>query len=174
MVEAILFASPAPIAMTELRRRLPADADVEAALESLRARYAGRGVTLARAGGAWAFRTAPDLAALFAETAVETRRLSRAGVETLAVIAYHAPVTRAEIEAMRGVAVSRGTVDLLVEMGWVRVGPRRRTPGRPVTYLTTDGFLDHFGLESAGDLPGLSDLRATGFIAGPEGRSPDS
>ncbi|MBY0138596.1 SMC-Scp complex subunit ScpB [Paracoccus yeei] len=164
MVEAILFASARPMTLREIGQRLPAGCDAGEALRLLRARYEGRGVHLARVGDAWAFRTAADLAFLMQEEAVETRRLSRATTETLAIIAYHQPVTRAEIEEIRGVAVSRGTLDQLIELEWVRLGRRRQTPGRPVTFVVTETFLDHFGLESARDLPGLAELRAAGLL----------
>jgi segregation and condensation protein B len=176
MVEALLFASPKPLNSRELAERLPEGADVAEALARLRALYAGRGVELVRVGQGWAFRSAPDLGHLMHREVVETRKLSRAAIETLAIVAYHQPVTRAEIEEIRGVAVSKGTVDLLIEMGWVRVGRRRESPGRPVTFVTTEGFLDHFGLESAGDLPGLAELRASGLLdarAAPGGAEPD-
>ena len=164
MVEAILFASARPMTLREIGQRLPAGCDAGEALRLLRARYEGRGVHLARVGDAWAFRTAADLAFLMQEEAVETRRLSRAATETLAIIAYHQPVTRAEIEEIRGVAVSRGTLDQLIELEWVRLGRRRQTPGRPVTFVVTETFLDHFGLESARDLPGLAELRVAGLL----------
>ena len=150
--------------LREIGQRLPAGCDAGEALRLLRARYEGRGVHLARVGDAWAFRTAADLAFLMQEEAVETRRLSRAATETLAIIAYHQPVTRAEIEEIRGVAVSRGTLDQLIELEWVRLGRRRQTPGRPVTFVVTETFLDHFGLESARDLPGLAELRVAGLL----------
>lgn len=164
MVEAVLFASSVPVTLTELAGRLPHGADPAAALARLQQRYEGRGVELARVGEAWAFRTAPDLGFLMRRETVETRRLSRAALETLAIIAYHEPVTRAEIEEIRGVAVSRGTLDTLIEMGWVRIGRRRQTPGRPVTFAITPVFLDHFGLETTRDLPGLKELRAAGLL----------
>lgn len=164
MVEALLFASPEPMAVRALAERLPEGADLADALARLRARYAGRGVRLVRVGEAWAFRTAPDLHHLFGAELVERRKLSRAAIETLAIVAYHAPVTRTEIEEIRGVAVSRGTLDQLLDLGWIRFGKRRETPGRPVTFLVTDVFLDHFGLESARDLPGLAELRASGLL----------
>ena len=164
MVEAILFASARPMTLREIGQRLPAGCDAGEALRLLRARYEGRGVHLARVGDAWAFRTAADLAFLMQEEAVETRRLSRAATETLAIIAYHQPVTRAEIEEIRGVAVSRGTLDQLIEIGWVRLGRRRQSPGRPVTFVVTEAFLDHFGLASTRDLPGLAELRAAGLL----------
>ncbi|KRW93242.1 SMC-Scp complex subunit ScpB [Paracoccus sp. MKU1] len=164
MVEAILFASAEPMSQREIAARLPAGCDAGEALRALRARYEGRGVQLARVGDAWAFRTAADLGFLMQESVVESRRLSRAATETLAIIAYHQPVTRAEIEEIRGVAVSRGTLDQLIELDWVRIGRRRQTPGRPVTFVVTETFLDHFGLESARDLPGLAELRAAGLL----------
>ena len=164
MVEALLFASAQPMTLRELADRLPAGSDPAEALRRLRARYAGRGIELERVGDAWAFRTAADLSFLMQEQVVETRRLSRAATETLAIVAYHQPVTRAEIEEIRGVAVSRGTLDQLIEIGWVRVGRRRQSPGRPVTFVVTDAFLDHFALESTRDLPGLSELRAAGLL----------
>lgn len=165
MVEALLFASAQPMTLRDLVARLPAGSDPSEALRRLRARYAGRGVELERVGDAWAFRTAPDLGFLMQEEVVEARRLSRAATETLAIVAYHQPVTRAEIEEIRGVAVSRGTLDQLIETGWVRLGRRRQTPGRPVTFVVTEAFLDHFGLASTQDLPGLAELRAAGLLA---------
>jgi len=167
MVEAILFAAREPLPTARIAERLPPGCDPRAALARLQRRYEGRGVNLVRAGGAWAFRTAPDLRFLLSRDVVETRKLSRAGIETLAIVAYHGPVTRTEIEEIRGVSVSKGTLDQLVELGWVRLGRRRETPGRPATFVTTDAFLDQFGLESASDLPGLADLRAAGFLGDP-------
>ncbi|SFA76980.1 condensin subunit ScpB [Poseidonocella pacifica] len=164
MVEAILFATPAPVTVSELTGRMPHGSDPATALAHLRKRYEGRGVRLVRVGEAWAMRTAPDLGYLMQKETVETRKLSRAAVETLAIIAYHQPVTRAEIEEIRGVSVSRGTVDQLLEMGWIRFGRRKMTPGRPATFVVTQEFLDHFGLESARDLPGLKELRAAGLL----------
>ncbi|HHY01672.1 MAG TPA: SMC-Scp complex subunit ScpB [Paracoccus sp.] len=172
MVEALLFASAQPLGLQDLARRMPAGSDPAEALRRLRARYAGRGVELLRVGDAWAFRTAADLGFLMQEEVVETRRLSRAGTETLAIVAYHQPVTRAEIEEIRGVSVSRGTLDQLIEMGWVRLGRRRQTPGRPVTFVVTEAFLDHFGLASASDLPGLAELRASGLLDSRPGAMP--
>jgi segregation and condensation protein B len=166
MVEALLFASAEPMRLQQIRDRLPEGADAAQALESLRRRYQGRGVNLVRVGEAWAFRTAPDLGHLMRREAEDSRRLSRAATETLAIIAYHQPVTRAEIEEIRGVAVSRGTLDLLLELDWIKLGRRRETPGRPVTFVTTQAFLDHFGLESPKDLPGLKELRAAGLLEG--------
>lgn len=164
MVEALLFASAAPMTQRDLAARMPTGSDPAEALRLLGIRYAGRGVELARVGDAWAFRTAADLGFLMQDEVVETRRLSRAATETLAIVAYHQPVTRAEIEEIRGVAVSRGTLDQLIEMGWVRLGRRRQTPGRPVTFVVTDSFLDHFGLGSTRDLPGLTELQAAGLL----------
>jgi segregation and condensation protein B len=164
MVEAILFASAEPVTVAELNARMPHGADAARVLPELQRRYEGRGVRLVRVGDAWAIRTAPDLGFLMQKETVETRKLSRAAIETLAIIAYHQPATRAEIEEIRGVAVSRGTVDQLLELDWIRFGRRRETPGRPVTYVTTRAFLDHFGLASAKDLPGLSELRAAGLL----------
>lgn len=176
MVEAILFASAEPVTVSELNSRMPHGADAAEALVHLRKRYEGRGVHVVRVGDAWAMRTASDLGFLMQKETVETRKLSRAAIETLAIIAYHQPCTRAEIEEIRGVSVSRGTIDQLIEMEWIRFGRRRMTPGRPVTYVVTADFLDHFGLESARDLPGLKELRAAGLLesrpapgpAGPE------
>lgn len=164
MVEAILFASSAPVTVRDLAQRLPTGCDPAEALAGLRRTYADRGVVLERIGDGYAFRTAPDLSFLMRTETVEQRRLSRAAIETLAIIAYHQPVTRAEIEEIRGVAVSRGTLDQLIEMEWVRIGRRRMTPGRPATFVVTETFLDHFGLESARDLPGLAELRAAGLL----------
>lgn len=164
MVEAVLFASAEPVSVAELEGRLPHGSDPAEALAHLRRRYEGRGVALVKVGDAYAFRTAPDLGHLMRRETVETRKLSRAAIETLAIVAYHQPVTRAEIEEIRGVAVSRGTVDQLMEMEWIRLGRRRMTPGRPVTFVVTETFLDHFGLESARDLPGIKELRAAGLL----------
>ena len=164
MVEAILFASAEPVTTKELSARMPHGSDPAEALVYLRKRYAGRGVHVVKVGDAWAMRTAPDLGFLMSRETVETRKLSRAAIETLAIIAYHQPVTRAEIEEIRGVSVSRGTVDQLLEMEWIRFGRRKMTPGRPVTFVVTQEFLDHFGLESARDLPGLKELRAAGLL----------
>ncbi|WP_084863888.1 SMC-Scp complex subunit ScpB [Salibaculum halophilum] len=164
MVEAVLFASADPVTVRDLAGRMPNGSDPATALEHLRRRYEGRGVRVVRVGEAWALRTAPDLGFLMQKETVEVRKLSRAAMETLAIIAYHQPVTRAEIEEIRGVSVSRGTIDQLIEMGWIRFGRRRATPGRPVTFIVTEAFLDHFGLESARDLPGLKELRAAGLL----------
>ena len=164
MIEAILFACAAPLTLSQISERLPPGCDPAEALVHLRSRYTGRGVNLLRVGDAYALRTAPDLAWLMQTERLETRKLSRAAIETLAIIAYHQPVTRAEIEESRGVAVSRGTIDQLLELEWIRLGRRRMTPGRPVTFVVTEEFLDHFGLESARDLPGLKELREAGLL----------
>ncbi|WP_210356671.1 SMC-Scp complex subunit ScpB [Sphingomonas beigongshangi] len=162
-VEALLFASTEPLSLDSLRAYV-GGGDVRAALERLEADYAGRGVALVRRGDRWHFQTASDLAHLLRRDREEPRRLSRAGVETLAIIAYHEPVTRAEIEAIRGVQISKGTLDVLMEAGWVRPAGRREVPGRPLLYATTPAFLAHFGLASRRDLPGLDDLRAAGLL----------
>ncbi|MEO3414048.1 SMC-Scp complex subunit ScpB [Roseovarius sp. CAU 1744] len=164
MCEAILFATAEPITVRELESRMPHGSDAAEALVHLRKRYEGRGVNLVKVGDAWAMRTAADLGFLMQRETIETRKLSRAATETLAIIAYHQPVTRAEIEEIRGVSVSRGTVDQLLEMEWIRFGRRKMTPGRPVTFVVTQTFLDHFGLESARDLPGLKELRSAGLL----------
>lgn len=164
MVEAMLFASAEPMTSEEMAGRMPHGTDVSEALVHLRKRYEGRGVHVVKVGNGWAMRTAGDLGFLMSRERRETRKLSRAAIETLAIVAYHQPVTRAEIEEIRGVSVSRGTVDLLLELDWIRLGRRRMTPGRPVTFVTTQEFLDHFGLESARDLPGLKELRASGLL----------
>jgi segregation and condensation protein B len=164
MVEAILFATAEPVTISELESRMPHGCDPAEALQYLRKRYEGRGVRVVRTGDAWAIRTAPDLGFLMQKETVETRKLSRAAIETLAIVSYHQPITRAEIEEIRGVSVSRGTVDQLIEPGWLRFGRRKMTPGRPVTVVVTQVFLDHFGLESARDLPGLKELRAAGLL----------
>lgn len=164
MIEAVLFASAEPVSVNELTARLPEGCDAAEALAHLRRRYAGRGVTLVKVGDSYAMRTAPDLGWLMRTEQVETRRLSRAAIETLAIIAYHQPVTRAEIEEIRGVSLSRGTVDQLMELGWIRFGRRRLTPGRPLTFVCTEAFLDHFGLESPRDLPGIKELRDAGLL----------
>ncbi|MFT4620088.1 MAG: segregation and condensation protein B [Sulfitobacter sp.] len=164
MVEAMLFASSDPLSVANMAARMPHGCDAAEAVQHLRRRYTGRGVQIVRVGEAWAVRTASDLSFLMQSEVVETRKLSRAAIETLAIIAYHQPVTRAEIEEIRGVSVSRGTLDQLIELGWIRFGRRRMTPGRPVTFVATPEFLDHFGLETARDLPGLAELRAAGLL----------
>ena len=162
-IEATLFASPEPLSATELREHV-GEGDIEAALGQLAAHYEGHGVELVERGGNWHFQTAPDLAHLLRRTREEPRRLSRAATETLAIIAYHEPVSRAEIEAIRGVHISKGTLDVLMEAGWVRTAGRRESPGRPLLYATTQEFLTHFGLGSRRDLPGIDDLRAAGLL----------
>ena len=164
MVEAVLFASAEPVTIADLEARMPHGSNAAQAVDSLQKRYEGRGVHVVRVGEAWAIRTAPDLGFLMRKETVETRKLSRAAIETLAIVAYHQPCTRTEIEEIRGVSVSRGTIDQLLEMEWVRLGRRRMTPGRPVTFVVTPEFLDYFGLENARDLPGLKELRAAGLL----------
>jgi segregation and condensation protein B len=164
LVEALLFAASEPLDEKTLAKHLPAGVDVRATLKRLQVEYAPRGVNLVRVGNKWTFRTANDLAWLLTHEAVEPKKLSRAAIETLAIVAYHQPVTRAEIEDIRGVMVSKGTIDSLMEVGWVRIRGRRRTPGRPVTYGATEAFLTHFGLESISDLPGMDELKAAGFL----------
>ncbi len=164
MVEALLFASADPLGAEELAAQLPEGLDIGALISELQQAYAGRGVNLVSVAGKWAFRTADDLAFLLRREANEQKKLSRAALETLAIIAYHQPVTRAEIEEVRGVSTSKGTLDVLLETGWIRMRGRRRTPGRPVTYGTTEGFLDHFGLDEVRDLPGLEELRGAGLL----------
>ncbi len=164
MVEALLFAADEPLDEANLAARLPDGAEVPALLAALAERYADSGVNLVRVAGKWALRTAPDLKFLLERQVTMPRRLSRAAVETLAIIAYSQPVTRAEIEEIRGVGLSRGTLDLLLETGWVRLRGRRRSPGRPATWGTSEEFLEHFGLESVDDLPGLDELKAAGML----------
>jgi segregation and condensation protein B len=166
ILEALLFASTTPLSASEVSVYLGEGADTEALLRQLQLQYAGRGVNLVRRGDGWSFRTAEDLGFLLRREQVETRPLSRAALETLAIIAYHQPATRAEVEEVRGVGTGKGTLDLLMEAGWVRLRGRRRSPGRPVTYGTTPAFLDHFGLESLGDLPGLDELKGAGLLSG--------
>lgn len=164
LLEALLFASAEPLSARELHERMPEGADVGGALLALQEDYAERGVTLVEMEGKWAFRTATDLAEMLQLDREEERKLSRAALETLAIVAYHQPVTRAEIENIRGVATHRGTLDILLEAGWIKTGRRRETPGRPVTWVTTTGFMDHFALESMTDLPGLDELKASGLL----------
>lgn len=164
-IEALLFAAAGPLSLDDLAKRLPANADVPAAIAALQRTYEGRGVELACVAGRWRFQTAEDLAFLMTEEREEPRRLSRAAQETLAIIAYHQPVTRAEIESVRGVQASKGTLDVLLELGLVRMRGRRRTPGRPVTYGTTDAFLEHYGLANLGDLPGVAEMKAAGLLS---------
>jgi len=165
MAEAIVFASAAPVSEAALAERLPADSNVQAAMLLLQQIYAKRGVNLVRVGDGWAFRTAGDLSFLMSRDALQQKKLSRAALEVLAIIAYHQPVSRAEIEEIRGVETSKGTIDTLLETEWIRLRGRRRTPGRPVTYGTTDAFLDHFQLESVRDLPGVEELKGAGLLS---------
>jgi len=166
LLEAMLFASSEPLDEKSLAAQLPQGVDVRARLLDLQQEYAPRGVNLVRISGKWTFRTANDLAWLLSKETVETRKLSRAAIETLAIIAYHQPVTRAEIEDIRGVTTSKGSVDVLLETGWIRPRGRRKSPGRPVTYGTTETFLSHFGLDAVSDLPGLEELRGSGLLDG--------
>ena len=164
LLEALLFAAPAPLAEDDLATRLGEGADVAALLRELAESYAERGVNLVRLAGGWTFRTAPDLAGQLQSERIVSRKLSRAAVETLAIIAYHQPVTRAEIEAIRGVVLARGSLDRLMEAGWVRPAGRRDSPGRPLNWMTTPHFLAHFGLDSLNELPGIDELRAAGLL----------
>jgi segregation and condensation protein B len=164
LLEALLFAAAVPLDEKTLAARLPEDVDLRASLRALQAEYAPRGVNLVRFGNKWTFRTAGDLSWLLTKEAVVPKKLSRAAVETLAVIAYHQPVTRAEVEEIRGVVMSRGTFDVLMETGWIRPRGRRKAPGRPITYGTTEDFLSHFGLEALSDLPGLDELKGSGLL----------
>jgi segregation and condensation protein B len=164
MVEALLFASADPVDPADLAGRLPEGADAAGLLRELQEMYITRGVNLVQVAGKWSFRTAGDLSFLLSREAVEQRRLSRAALETLAIIAYHQPVTRADIEEIRGVATSSGTLDVLLECGWIRMRGRRKTPGRPITYGTTEAFLSHFGLDAVADLPGIDELKAAGLL----------
>ncbi|MHB2166254.1 SMC-Scp complex subunit ScpB [Alsobacter sp. R-9] len=169
IAEALLFASAEPLSAEAIASRLPGDVAVATVLRALVDEYAPRGVNLVQIAGKWAFRTAEDLGYLLSKEAVEPRRLSRAALETLSIVAYHQPVTRAEIEDIRGVSLSKGTLDVLLETGWIRIRGRRKAPGRPVTYGTTEAFLVHFGLNRIDDLPGLEELKGSGFL---EGRLP--
>jgi len=166
IVEAVLFAAAEPLTVRQVAAFLSADADAAKLIAILAERYQDRGVNLVRRGDGWAFRTAEDLRFLLKRETSEIRSLPRAALETLAIIAYHQPATRAEIEEVRGVQTGKGTLDLLMEAGWIRMRGRRRTPGRPVTYGTTEAFLDHFSLQSLGDLPGLEDLKGAGLLSG--------
>lgn len=163
-VEAVLFAAEEALTINDIAQAIGEDVDVKAALESLTDHYADRGIFLVERGKRWHFETAPDLAHVLRREREEPRKLSRAATETLAIIAYHEPVSRAEIESIRGVQISRGTLDVLMEAGWVRPAGRRETPGRPLIYATTPVFLSHFGLENRRDLPGLDDLKAAGLL----------
>ena len=164
MIEAILFAVKEPITIGEIKTRIPDVENIKEILQSLKKKYQTRGVNVVRVGSGWALRTAKDLGFLMENESFETRKLSRAATETLAIIAYHQPVTRIEIEEIRGVSVSRGTIDQLVELTWVKFGRRRMSPGRPVTYVITETFLDYFGMENVTDLPDLKELRASGLL----------
>jgi segregation and condensation protein B len=166
LLEALLFAAAEPLDERTLAKSLPAGADVHECLRRLQIEYAPRGVNLVHIGNKWAFRTANDLSWLLTHEAIEPKKLSRAAIETLAIIAYHQPVTRAEIEEIRGVSAAKGTVDVLLETGWIRPRGRRKAPGRPLTYGTTAEFLSHFGLEAVGDLPGLDELKGSGLFDG--------
>ncbi len=166
ILEALLFAAEEPLDEKTLAARLPAGIDVRALLNQLQHEYASRGVNLVRIAGKWTLRTASDLAWLLTREAVVTRKLSRAAIETLSIVAYNQPVTRAEIEDIRGVTTSKGTLDVLLETGWIRLRGRRKAPGRPVTYGTTEAFLSHFGLDALADLPGLDELKGAGLIEG--------
>jgi segregation and condensation protein B len=165
-LEAVLFASAQPLDEAMLARQLPNGVNVKDALARLKAEYASRGVNLVRIGKKWTFRTADDLSWLLTKQTIETRKLSRAAIETLAIVAYHQPVTRAEIEEIRGVVTAAGTLDVLLRTGWIRPRGRRKAPGRPITYGTTEAFLSHFGLEEVGDLPGLDELKGAGLLEG--------
>jgi segregation and condensation protein B len=164
ILEALLFAAEAPLDEKILASRLPAGIDAHALLQQLQREYAPRGVNLVRIGGKWTLRTATDLAWLLTHESVVTRKLSRAAIETLAIVAYHQPVTRAEVEEIRGVSTSKGTLDVLLETGWIRLRGRRKAPGRPVTYGTSEAFLSHFGLDALTDLPGLDELKGAGLV----------
>lgn len=164
LVEAILFAASEPVSERALLERLPDDTELEPLMRHLQQSYQGRGINLVKIGGSWAFRTAEDLGFLLQREAVEQKKLSKAALEVMAIIAYHQPVTRAEVEEIRGVSTSKGTLDVLLETGWVRMRGRRKSPGRPVTYGTTLDFLDHFGLEELKDLPGLDELKGAGLL----------
>ena len=164
ILEALLFAAEGPLDEKQLAARLPAGVDAHALLLQLQKEYTPRGVNLVRVAGKWTLRTASDLAWLLTHEAIVTRKLSRAAIETLAIVAYHQPVTRAEVEEIRGVSTAKGTLDVLLETGWIRLRGRRKAPGRPVTYGTTEGFLSHFGLEALTDLPGLDELKGAGLI----------
>lgn len=166
IVEALIFASPEPVEEAAIEKRLSEGVELEEIMQHLRAQYEGRGINLVRVAKKWTFRTAADLGWLLSHETTQPKKLSRAALETLAIIAYHQPVTRADIEEIRGVAISKGTLDLLIETGWARLRGRRRSPGRPVTYGTTEEFLLHFGLEQITDLPGLDELKGTGLFDG--------
>lgn len=166
ILEALLFAAAEPLDEASLSARLPQGANFQSLLQRLQEEYSDRGISLVKVAGKWAFRTAEDLRFLMQRQAVEQKRLSKAALETLSIIAYHQPATRAEIESVRGVSISKGTLDVLLEMEWIKLRGRRRSPGRPVTYGTTDHFLNHFGLDSIGELPGLAELKGAGLLDG--------
>ena len=166
IAEALIFASAAPVEESELAKHMPEGLDLEEIMQQLRSQYEGRGINLVRVAKKWTFRTAADLGWLLSRETTQQKKLSRAALETLAICAYHQPVTRADVEEIRGVAISKGTLDVLIETGWVRLRGRRKTPGRPVTYGTTEEFLLHFGLENIGDLPGLDELKGAGLFDG--------
>lgn len=164
LLEAMLFAAAEPVSETQLAERLPDGMDIKGLLADLAGLYENRGVVLMRIAGSWTFRTAPDLAPMLAQEREQVRKLSRAAIETLAIIAYHQPITRAEVEEVRGVGLSKGTLDVLLEAGWVKPGRRRESPGRPLTWVTTDAFLGHFGLADLKELPGVEELKAAGLL----------
>jgi segregation and condensation protein B len=166
IVEAMLFAATEPLPLAKLSAFLPEGTDVEALIDDLQSNYANRGVNLVNVAGSYMLRTAPEVAFVLRRETVQQKKLTKAGLETLAIVAYHQPVTRADIEDIRGVAISKGTLDALLDIGWVRMRGRRKSPGRPVTYGTTDGFLRHFGLNEITDLPGLQELKAAGLLEG--------
>ena len=166
IIEAMLFAASEPVSLQSFKEFVPPDVDVESLLADLQENYANRGVNLVAVAGKWSLRTAPDMGSILRRETIQQKKLSKPGLETLAIIAYHQPVTRAEIEDIRGVAISKGTLDILLDMGWVKMRGRRKTPGRPVTYGTTEAFLTHFGLNELTDLPGLHELKAAGLLDG--------
>lgn len=164
IVEALLFSNSSPMSLYEIAEKLPHYADIQKILRKLQAKYEGSGIELYEINQKWIFRTAPDLAEYMVRDIIENKKLSKSALETLGIVAYHQPVTRTEIESIRGVAVSKGTLDILMEMGWIKLGRRRETPGRPLTFITTDSFLEHFGLRSIKDLPGIKELKEAGFL----------
>ena len=166
VVEALLFSTDTPMSLADIAIHLPEGTDVKWILRKLQSLYEGRGVAICENGNKWAFRTAPDLAPYLMRYVKQSRKLSRSAQEVLGIIAYHQPITRIEIESIRGVGISKGTLDILMEIGWIKLGKRRETPGRPVTFVTTDMFLDHFGLHSVRDLPGIKELKEGGFLDG--------
>lgn len=166
VVEALLFTTDTPLSISDIASRLPEGTDTKWILRKLQSLYEGRGVILYENGNKWAFRTAPDLAPYLMRYVKQSRKLSRSAQEVLGIIAYHQPITRIEIESVRGVGISKGTLDILMDIGWIKLGKRRETPGKPVTFVTTDVFLDHFGLHSVRDLPGIKELKEGGFLDG--------